>query len=224
MTVLSKKIDFVEASSPISKPITKFGGHPVWLSQAETPTSRLTKVPMHFICQVLIPKDWYSGNELRMAYVFMTDAGFDDRASETWDPTFGETAVIVQSGRPENAVVGLYPKLLTRSDWSTDHRNLVECEYNVTEQAHQEPDYVNQDTFYDEWTEAQQVDYEEAVKGNKIGGNPSWVQAEQFPFEPWRLLLQLEDGSYPFDFNLGTGIGYVFLNHACTEGALLWQC
>ena len=34
----------------------------------------------------------------------------------------------------------------------------------------------------------------------------------------------VEDSSYPFNLNLGDGVGYVFLDVACTEGKLLWQC
>ena len=33
----------------------------------------------------------------------------------------------------------------------------------------------------------------------------------------------VEDSSYPFNLNLGGGVGYVFLDVACTEGKLLWQ-
>src|SRR5687767_8256440 len=38
--------------SPISKPITKFGGQPVWINQAQWPISKKTEKPMMFIGQI----------------------------------------------------------------------------------------------------------------------------------------------------------------------------
>ena len=49
-----------------------------------------------------------------MAYMFMTGAGFDHRAMETWDPNDGETAVILQSGVQAPTAVSPYPKVLKR--------------------------------------------------------------------------------------------------------------
>jgi hypothetical protein len=64
----------------------------------------------------------------------------------------------------------------------------------------------------------------ESWRGNKIGGAPYWLQSEEPPFPNARLLLQLEDGTYPFNLNLGTGVGYVFMSEDSTSAAMLWQC
>lgn len=221
----SNRIEFQAVARPVAAPVTKFGGQPVWLDRPVLPTSRITGQPMTFIAQIRIPSTWCAGSDIRLAYVFMTGAGFDDLATETWDPNGGETAVIVQSGRTGSAgkAASDYPNVLQRSQWKGEVRTSIPCEYTVAETPDAEPDHVAQDELSELDADSQDA-LTAAWRGNKIGGSPDWVQSEEFPFNPWHLLLQLEDSSYPFDWNLGTGVGYVFLNEDCTDGAVLWQC
>jgi hypothetical protein len=74
------------AGRPITDPITKVGGQPVWLEQPQWPVSRALARPMWFIAQFEVPAG--------LAYVFLTDA--TDRVDDANDPGCGENAVIVQ--------------------------------------------------------------------------------------------------------------------------------
>ena len=66
-------IEFKLSHSPISKPITKFGGQPVWINQAQWPISKKTGKPMMFIGQIKL-EPWLFGRiEGRMAYIFMAE-------------------------------------------------------------------------------------------------------------------------------------------------------
>lgn len=225
-TTTSSRLQFRETGAPINAAVTKFGGQPVWIDQPAMPLSRRTGQPMTFIAQVLVPQSWHAGLGVRMAYIFMTGAGFDDKAMETWDPNDGETAVIVQQARAGVVLAdssGVYPQTLQR--WSEDEgpRRQIPCEYAVDEVPMEERAHVPQDELF-ESGETVFNETNEGWRGNKIGGSPYWIQAEEFPYDDWRLLLQLHDGDYPFSLNLGTGVGYVFLDGACAEGQLLWQC
>lgn len=219
----ASRLQFREANVPILDPISKFGGQPVWLEQRVTPLSRRTGKPMTFIAQILIPSDWHQDPATRMAYVFVTSAGFDPNAVETWDPNDGETAVVVQAKRGLLPLAEPYPDTLRRWESHNGQRQERPCEYVVDEIPTEEEAFVPEEVLGN-LEEAERQRIAESWRGNKMGGSPYWVQYEEFPFDDWRLLLQLEDGTYPFSLNLGTGIGYVFLNEECTEGKLLWQC
>lgn len=219
----SIRLEFREATRPDDRPVTRFGGQPAWLDAPVTPISRRTGKPMTFICQIEIPPDWHAPGPARMAYVFMTGGGFDYNAVETWNPEDGETAVVVQSGPAARPAAAPYPDTLKRWEEVDGRRTEVPHEYAVDQTPVEEPDYVSMAALED------LGDHErnalcEAWRGNKIGGSPAWAQYEEFPYQDWRLLLQLEDGTYPFNLNLGTGIGFVFLDATCIEGKLLWQC
>ncbi|CDH46914.1 DUF1963 domain-containing protein [Candidatus Contendibacter odensensis] len=219
----ASRLQFREATAPISDVVTKFGGQPAWLEDRVVPLSRRTGKPMTFIAQVLIPAHWLADDTPRMAYIFMTGAGFDHNAMETWDPNEGETAVVIQTKRANSPACEPYPEMLCCWEERDNPRREVPCEYAVDETPVEETAYVPQEEL-DRRADSEREPIVESWRGNKIGGSPYWIQYEEFPFDDWRLLLQLEDGAYPFNLNLGTGIGYVFLNAACTEGKLLWQC
>ncbi len=219
----SYRLAFREAIRPDVNPVTRFGGQPAWLEEPITPLSRRTGKPMTFICQIAIPPEWHGTAPARMAYVFMTGGGFDYDVVETWNPDDGETAVIVQRGGAGHPAAEPYPDTLKRWEEVDGRRAEVPHEYVVDQTPAEEPDYMPMEAL-DALDEDRRDALADAWAGNKIGGSPSWVQYEEFPYEDWRLLLQLEDSTYPFNLNLGGGVGYVFLNAACTEGKLLWQC
>src|SRR5262249_52531231 len=81
---------------PIREPITKFGGQPVWLTEAQWPISAKTEKPMRFICQIALSTEIFGATDSRMAYIFMTDG--EDHVDGTWEPDGGENAVILQPG------------------------------------------------------------------------------------------------------------------------------
>ena len=71
-----------------------------------------------------------------------------------------------------------------------------------------------------------QKQYEERLKGNKLGGTPGFIQFPEFPKGgSWRLLLQLDSTTVPFFVNFGDGgVGYAFISEDGRRGKFLWQC
>ncbi|MHC4646114.1 MAG: hypothetical protein ACYTBJ_11470, partial [Planctomycetota bacterium] len=78
-------IEFVQSPKPITEPVTKFGGQPVWIGKPQWPLSKTTNKQMQFICQVKLNADLFGKIRPQMAYLFMTP---DDQqhVDETWDP------------------------------------------------------------------------------------------------------------------------------------------
>jgi uncharacterized protein YwqG len=83
-------IEFVEAASPITKPVTKFGGQPVWLEEPQWPIGRETGNPMRFICQIALDENVFPSATGRMAYLFMTDEEDGEFVDGTYEPEGGE--------------------------------------------------------------------------------------------------------------------------------------
>ncbi|WP_229686188.1 hypothetical protein [Longimycelium tulufanense] len=84
---------FVPADGPVSEPVTKFGGQPVWLGEPAWPLSKELGRPMRFLGQVRLP-----GEEVRLAYLFLTD-DVAEEVDSTWEPEGGENACFCQPGR-----------------------------------------------------------------------------------------------------------------------------
>ncbi|MEI8593571.1 DUF1963 domain-containing protein [Photobacterium sp. Hal280] len=67
----------------------------------------------------------------------------------------------------------------------------------------------------------------DSVEGCRVGGEPAFMQGEEFP-EPksnWKFFAQLDSCSMPFEVNFGdAGIGYAFINDEGSQGKFLWQC
>ena len=88
----SRRLVLSKADAPILEPVTKLGGQPVWVDKPQWPLSTKLETPMMFVGQFRL-----SGEEVRMAYLFMTDG--EDYVEGTWDSEGGENALIVQPGR-----------------------------------------------------------------------------------------------------------------------------
>lgn len=88
------RINFRETKTPITEPVTKFGGQPVWIEKPEWAVSRSTGKPMMFICQIELEQEIFGQIAGKMAYIFMTDE--DDHTEGTWEAKGGENAVIIQ--------------------------------------------------------------------------------------------------------------------------------
>lgn len=198
-------IEFVRADARIEEPVTKFGGQPVWLSEAQWPLNPQGE-PMMFIAQIALD---LSGFEGKMAYIFMDDG---DDADETWDPNAGSNAVVVQPDGELLASVTTGARVngpsLVEMVQVEDERMLrpQAREYAVTLREH---DDIQSDFNFQ----------------NKIGGFPSWFQDDETPGDGWQLLLQLDSARVPFDVNFGdAGVGYAFLSPDGRRGKFLWQC
>jgi hypothetical protein len=95
------RIEFQEVTSPITTPVTKFGGQPVWVAEPQWPLSRQTGNPMRFICQIALDRVLFPGTEAQMAYLFMTEEEDGEFVDGTYEPDGGENAVILQPGTTE---------------------------------------------------------------------------------------------------------------------------
>lgn len=233
---MAKRYDiaFVETDSPITEPVTKFGGQPVWLEEPRWPLSTELGEQMQFVCQVALEPEVFGKPPGRMAYLFITGESEDEWVDGTFDPEGGENAVMVQPGGGPPAV-GTVPEpegptLYRMEDFGT-RLIPVACEYAVELTPGDDPDYASEDELLD-WNEEESDAYQESLDGNKVGGTPGFIQSDEFPEGPgkapqqaWRLLLQLDSASVPFHVNFGdAGIGYAYLSEGGRTGKFLWQC
>ncbi|MPQ31638.1 DUF1963 domain-containing protein [Clostridium estertheticum] len=215
-------IEFEQTEKQIVKPITKFGGQPVWLEEPQWPVScgwdnRL----MMFVGQIAIEKGMLGNKENAVAYIFVTHA--EDYNDDFYDPDVvewygGENAVIIQPGgevyceyRNINDGPTLYdaknrnfqyiPKIVE----SFDPDFIVEKEYNLLDVSSQN-------------------EYFESVDKNKIGGTPSFFRGDEWPEGDWKLLLQLKTNFLPFKLILGDmPVMYVFISHDFKRSGILIQ-
>ncbi len=219
-------IVFHQSQTAIREPVTKFGGQPVWHTKAEWPLSRSTGRPMRFIAQIGLDEKIFGRPSGGIAYLFITDELNSD-VPATWEPDGGENAVIVQPGIPTVPVIAQETgPTLYRMVKKAGQALLSEepCEFVVEILPGEDPDFISQDIM---WTlgEDARRQYREATDGNKIGGTPGFLQSDEFPIHPWKLLLQLDSTKVPFSINFGdAGIGYAFLSADNQAAKFLWQC
>ena len=220
-------IEFIEADAPITDPVTKFGGQPVWLERPEWPLSKELGRQMQFVCQIALDPVVFGVPPGRMAYLFITGESEDEWVDGTYYPDGGENAVIVQPGGTngaESVAESEGPSLYAFVD-GRSWEGAVPCEYSVSLEPGEDPEYVGEDERV-EWSEAEFDAYEGPLDGNKVAGTPGFIQADEFPEAgPWRLLLQLDSMTVPFHVNFGdAGIGYAYISEDGRSGTFLWQC
>lgn len=173
---------------------------------------------MIFIGQIAIDQRLFPGALAQMAYVFI-----GDDVGGTWDPDAGENAVILQPGLkvPPVSCLDLRNGPTVFKLDQTGAFSDIPGEFGTRLVLQTEPRYVG-----NPWERLPRADaskYVNALVGNKIGGSPIPVENEKFPFEDWRLLLQLEQVIVPFWVNFGMGCCLVFSNADVSEAKLLWQ-
>ncbi|HKQ91983.1 MAG TPA: DUF1963 domain-containing protein [Blastocatellia bacterium] len=219
-------IGFKLSNSPISKPVTKFGGQPVWINQIQWPISKKTGKPMMFIGQIKLEPKLFGRIESKMAYIFMTEDKKGD--AQTWDPYSEENAIIIQPGNNRIKVlpIDMGPSLNRRVKKRGTARYLIEpCEYSVQLNLGEDPEYITEYERED-WDAITFKKYAKALNGNKIGGTPIFLQGDEFPKGgPWNLLLQLDSTKVPFLIDFGdSGNGYAFISKDGKKAKFLWQC
>jgi hypothetical protein len=169
---------------------------------------------MRFIAQIALEPRLFGVVPAQMAYLFITDDE-EDFVDGTYEPDGGENAVVLQPGSFAGPKLDISegPTLRGMVEKPGSDRLVPEpCEFEVTLAYGEDSGAVGQDD---------QDGYE-----NKVGGRPTFLQGEEYPQGgPWRLLLQLDSASVPFDINFGdAGVGYAFISETGTEGKFLWQC
>ena len=219
-------IEFEEVASPITTHVTKFGGQPVWLLEAQWPLSRSTDEPMQFICQIALDTEIFGEVPGKIAYIFMTD---NEDVDNTFDPNSGENTVVIQPGNFSE----LIKPLMTGPTLESGDMSRRKVEFVVRLQSGEDSDFENEADHFkrtnDLTVKELEEEYEkmESMSDNKIGGTPQFLQRDEFPDESgdWKLLLELDSNTELFYVNFGdSGIGYAFINEQGTKGKFLWQC
>lgn len=209
---------------PITEPVTKLGGQPVWLDEPCWPLSKTLGEQMHFIGQFVLYPEIFGVCDARMAYLFMTESDTD--VDGTWEPDSGENAVILQPGVWDgpSAPTREGPTLFERI--FDDDFNFVEerpCEYAVDIRLGDDPDTLDESEFAASGELEQYAGY---LSESKVGGTPAFLQFPEYPDAgSWHLITQLDSTIVPSGPNFGdAGIGYAFISQDGTTARFLWQC
>lgn len=229
-------ISYREAREPITAPVTKFGGAPVWLDTPCWPLSRLYGSPMQFICQIALDRAIFGDLPARMAYLFITDYDYngDGPMPDTYDPEKGESALILQPGG--KAYTPALPLYEGSALYRRYHRNgrweQEPCELAVDLRLGDDPEAGAWDKVDSDDKEAWDA-YFEALCEDKVGGTPTPTinNVEELPtqMDNWLLALQLnakdnEGNDDPFFLNLAyDGVGYALLSPDGRSGKFLWS-
>lgn len=204
---LEMKVHAVE--EPITEPVAKLGGDPIWLDKPCWPVHPTTREPLDFIGQFPVPAE--PSEERRMAYLFLS---YDDYETGGVDPEDGEAVLLIQPGGriPEFAAIGP-TGTKGRSLWRfgpEEELVPVECRIELTPV----PDEVEQDL---ELHGTVNVD-------NYFGGRPAypdWAGVEA----PWRFYFCLSgtDLDEQYFLNFAHGYGYAYLSPDRLEGRFSWE-
>ncbi|HPY41030.1 MAG TPA: DUF1963 domain-containing protein [Thiolinea sp.] len=225
-------IEFIPTTQPCTKLVTKFGGQPVWLTEAQWPLSVSTEEPMKFIGQIVFDETIFPQMAGKVAYLFITenDGDVDLYVDRTYEPDGGENAVIIQPSLIEPSVKTsrifygptLYEKVLLPG---RVYESKKDCEF-ITDLKGIDDPKLEADETLSKWTDEQVTAYEARLAGNKLGGTPAFIQGVQYPNDEdtWQLALQFGSMEVPFYLDLGGGMVYIFINKAGTLGKMLSQC
>jgi uncharacterized protein YwqG len=232
-------IAYREVTSPITEPVTKFGGQPVWMEDPCWPLSREYGTPMQFVCQIALAPKLFGGLEARMAYLFVTDDFAHGYMAETWEQEGGENAVILQPGgiwngptAPLREGPSLYRRTWTGVGFDPETGagwERTPCEFAVELHLGADPEAGAWDHVDPDDTPTWDA-YMAALFEDKLGGTPvPTVNKPKFPDpQSWRLLLQLNtkenEAGDPFFLNFADdGVGYAFISQDGRQGTFLWS-
>jgi uncharacterized protein (TIGR02996 family) len=197
---------------PVTEPVTKFGGQPVWVAGPAWPIASRGE-PMQFVCQVRVPDFFGAPLAGKMVYVFALHPEFADweEFCGTISPLYpeeGDNAVVIQPGGDPPAPTWVLPlgakdqrrrkrplRVEPRSAGPTLYdKNGQPGEWLLDLEPGADPDYTanTKETFpcEDDWQR-----YYEAVSGEKVSGTPAWgnslaTEIDSLAADPdWRLLL-----------------------------------
>jgi hypothetical protein len=161
---------------PIDRPITKFGGQPVWIGNPTWPLGSDGE-PMTFMAQFLVPG--IDG----MAYLFI------DPSEETWESPYDGSALLLQPGPvPERHAVQAsgptYVSGVTELDRYVPRQRTRRIEYLPTlEEGMEPPDW-------EEFDREREDERDDDRDWNKIGGSPRYLQGGPPEPDGLRFLFQ----------------------------------
>ena len=215
-------LSIAPAPAPITDPVSKLGGQPVWLDEPIWPLSKATGKPMSFVGQFVLYPEIFGPIEARMAYIFM----YDDEpfVNGTWLSDSGENAVILQpgmwSGPARSSATG--PTLRHTTQQPDDTIAQIAVEYALRLTPGEDPDVLDEDEFRarDAWDE-----YCDYVAESKLGGAPAFLQNPEYSGEGrWKLLAQLDSSLFSYNINFGvSGVGYAFIDERANMAKFRWQ-
>ena len=175
-TVPRWSLQLQPAVMPIDRPITKFGGQPVWIGAHTWPLGSDSE-PMTFMAQFSLPG--VDG----MAYLFI------DPSEETWESRYDGSALIMQPGPlPEHHLVQAtgptYVSAFSELDRYVPRLRARRTEYTpLLEDGVEPPDW-------EAFDRAQEDDRDDDRDWNKIGGSPRYIQGGPPDPEGLRFLFQ----------------------------------
>ncbi|MFK3979515.1 hypothetical protein ACI2K4_03940 [Micromonospora sp. NPDC050397] len=222
MVAVWRIVSYQRAESPVTGPVTKFGGQPTWLGQPQWPLSTAWGTPMRFVCQIVLEPELVGDGPGRLAYVFVTHGEHghdaDDFDPDVVLPDGGENAVIVQPGRFTGPTAPL------TSGPTLYHEDGSAAEYTVELVRDEDPEPLSSDAYL-ALTPEHRDRYFQAVDHDKIGGTALLDEEHDRPVGgPWRLLLRVATNWTPFYLNLGAApVAFAFVSGDGREGRLLVQ-
>lgn len=190
--------EFVESTAPITEPVTKFGGQPVWINTPKWPIDSYAPMPdvkMLFIGQITLNPTLFPVKEGMMAYIFFSEGEplipqqivivlqtKDNACVNTVFNTEGEEIEFVEEATGDS--IYLYGASEAHGTQKVPKEYQVELsaiskdEYFSTEQAPKNEDEIFANPN---------------ATGNKIGGQPAFFHhshPEFYTADDWFMLLQ----------------------------------
>lgn len=223
-------MSFRAAREPVTEPVSKFGGQPVWLDGPAWPVHPRTGEPLVFMGQFRVP-----GNEVHLAYLFLFlhEEGMEMGGAA---PEDGEAVLLVQPGGriPSFVSVGS-PSTRGRTLWRwgpDDTEVPVEWLTDLDPMSPELDEAANRAAAFSRWLRGEGPEVkcpEEERPGDFLGGEAVYPNDRARGIDAsWRFLCQFqdrgEDASDPFFLNFGYGSGFLFLSSDHLEGRFMSDC
>jgi len=202
------EMSFRPAEEPITEPVAKLGGEPVWLGEPCWPVVPGTGEPLDLVGQFSVPGE--PGEERRLAYLFLSYGGYETGGMDAED---GEAVLLVQPGgrTPGFAAIGP-PGTKGRSLWwFGPDEEMVPVEFRIELSA------VSAEVERD-------LEEHGFLGLDHVGGRPTCPDRAGVD-APWRFFFGLRDtaDTGPYFLNFAHGAGYAHLSPDRLEGRFTWE-
>jgi predicted DNA-binding WGR domain protein len=220
---------FTEALEPVTKPITKFGGQPVWLEEPRWAICPGNGQKIPFLCQIELISELFGEIKSKIAYIF--HGGNPDGSEPGWLTDHGDTAIVLQPGN-----------LVFHQDMGISEHFIIDKTGPTLQSITQYIDgkYISRDVEYlpitkngNDHAHINEKQSSEARMGHKIGGTPFLWDDEFMPDggqSDWSLLLQMESTDAteietPFGVYYGDGgCGWWYISRDGTKAEYFEIC
>jgi uncharacterized protein YwqG len=204
----------LNADAPLeAEAVTRFGGRPLIPRGTDFhwPCCSSCDGPMQFLGQIAME----DGEATRLALVFMCQN--EPGMCDDWDADSGGNRAIIVAADDGSRL----------ADVPEDGYAVRDTIYGARVEAVDSPSY---DEAREQWAQQNQCSPREVL--GQVGGEPSWIQADETPTcdhcdNAMEFVAQLEAGpDYKTEMNFGGGgCAYVFRCSCTQPGAkFLWQC